>query len=102
MLEAQTAQLGADHPNTLSTKRSLVSLYQAQGQYNRAETLLKEVLNAQTAKLGADHPNTLSSKGRLGSLYYVMRRFGESVPLFEESLLKLPRRRLVGQCFRKM
>jgi serine/threonine protein kinase len=54
-VQLRTAQLGADHPDTLTSKNNLALLYKAQGQYAKAETLFKQVLEVSTAKLGSDH-----------------------------------------------
>jgi hypothetical protein len=57
-VEARTAKLGADHPDTLTTKNNLALIYQAQKRYDLAEPLFSEVVEASRRKLGAAHPDT--------------------------------------------
>jgi tetratricopeptide (TPR) repeat protein len=61
-------------------------VYQAQGKYDGAETLFKEVLAGQTAKLGADHPYTLTSKDNLAGLYRHQGKYDLAETLFKEVL----------------
>jgi serine/threonine protein kinase len=61
--------LGADHPDTLTSKKSLAMLYQDRGEYGKAEALFLEVVRGRTAHLGARHPDTLTSKDDLALLY---------------------------------
>src|SRR5207302_6484110 len=68
-VQLRTAQLGADHPDTLTGKKELAVLYRAQGKLDRAEPLYQEVLQGRTARLGAGHLDTLTSKNDLGVLY---------------------------------
>jgi tetratricopeptide (TPR) repeat protein len=89
-VQLRTAKLGADHPDTLTSKSNLARLYYHQGQYARAETLCKEVLEGFTAKLGADHPCTLTSKHNLAVLYQDQGQYTKAETLFKkaETLLK--------------
>jgi len=54
--ESLTAGLGADHPQTLTSKHNLALVYHAQGKHAQAGTLLMEVLEGRTARLGPDSP----------------------------------------------
>jgi tetratricopeptide (TPR) repeat protein/tRNA A-37 threonylcarbamoyl transferase component Bud32 len=85
-LQLHTAQLGADHPDSLRGKNSLAELYFDQGRYDLAEPLLEEVLDARTRKLGADHPDTLTSKNNLAVLYHVRGKYDRAEPLLKELL----------------
>jgi tetratricopeptide (TPR) repeat protein len=78
--------LGADHPDTLTSKNSLAELYREQDQYDRAEPLYQEVLEGRTARLGADHPDTLTTKFNLAALYYKHGKFDRAEPLYQEVL----------------
>jgi serine/threonine protein kinase/tetratricopeptide (TPR) repeat protein len=80
------AGLEADHPDTLSTRHHLASLYHSQGKYAEAETLFKEVVAAQTANLGADHPDTLTSKHDLAFLYQDQGKYPEAKRLYKDVL----------------
>ena len=90
-VQLRTAKLGADHPDTLTSKQSLADLYRHlaalfrdQGKSDRAETLLKEVLNARTARLGADHSDTLTSKNSLALLYDNQKKYDLAETLYKE------------------
>ena len=65
MLEAQTARLGPNHPDTLHTKGDLAVVMKKQGDLPEARALYEAVLEAQTARLGPNHPDTLLTKGNL-------------------------------------
>src|SRR5579883_620457 len=85
-VQLRTANLGADHPNTLTSKNNLAQLYQFQGQYAKAEPLFKEALEGRTAKLGADHPDTLTTKNNLASLYRLQGQYAKAEPLYKDAL----------------
>jgi hypothetical protein len=55
---SRTAKLGADHPDTLTTRNNLALLYQARKQYDLAEALFREVVEGSRRKLGEAHPDT--------------------------------------------
>jgi tetratricopeptide (TPR) repeat protein len=57
-VEARTAKLGADHPDTLTSKNNLALLYQAQNRHDLAEPLFREVVEGSRQKLGPTHPDT--------------------------------------------
>jgi tetratricopeptide (TPR) repeat protein len=85
-VQLRTSKLGADHPNTLTTKHNLAGLYKDQGKYAPAERLYKEVLAVRTTKLGADHPNTLATKNNLAVLYQNQGKYAPAETLFKEVL----------------
>jgi hypothetical protein len=59
VLEARTAKLGGDHPDTLTTRYHMALLYQAMGRYGLAEPLFREVVEDSRRKLGPVHPDTV-------------------------------------------
>jgi serine/threonine protein kinase/lipopolysaccharide biosynthesis regulator YciM len=79
----RTARLGADHPDTLTSKAVLANLYHHQGKYDRAGLLYQEVIGAQAARLGADHPDTLASKNDLAALYKAQGKYDRAEALFQ-------------------
>ena len=85
-IRLRTANLGADHPDTLGSKHDLALLYRYKGMYDLAEPLLKEVLQVQTAKLGADHSDTLTSKKDLAVLYDHQSKYPLAEQLLKEVL----------------
>jgi eukaryotic-like serine/threonine-protein kinase len=82
----QVGRLGPTHPDTLTTKNNLASLYMHLGKWELADPLLHEVLQAQLAQLGPDHPKTLISKSNLASLYNRQRHFEKAEQLFKQVL----------------
>ena len=61
--------LGADHDLRLRAIAALRDLFVAQGDYERAVSVQKELLECQLARLGRDHPETLAARDRLGRLW---------------------------------
>jgi tetratricopeptide (TPR) repeat protein len=86
--ELRSANLGADHPDTLTSKDCLAKVYEAQGFFERAETLWQEVLERRTATLGPDHLATLTSKHYLVRCYVNRRAFDRAEPLMQEVVQK--------------
>ncbi len=85
-LELRTQVLGAEHPNTLTSKNGLASVLHNLGQYAEARTMYHEVLNLRTQKLGAEHPDTLTSKNGLASILYSLRQYSEAEAMYREVL----------------
>jgi serine/threonine protein kinase/lipopolysaccharide biosynthesis regulator YciM len=85
-VQLRTAQLGANHLDTLHSKHNLAGLYYALGKYDPAEPLYQEVLAGFTAQLGADHPDTLRCKNNLVELYRAQGKYDRSETLFKEVL----------------
>jgi serine/threonine protein kinase/tetratricopeptide (TPR) repeat protein len=82
----RTAQLGANHPDTLTSRISLAGLYHDQGDLKRAEALTKEVLTDCTTTLEAGHTLTLTCKSNLALLYRDQGNYERAEPLFKEVL----------------
>jgi hypothetical protein len=59
VVEARTAKLGADHPDTLTTRNNLALTYQSRKRCDLAEPLFREVVEDSRRKLGPTHPDTL-------------------------------------------
>ncbi len=81
-----TAQLGADHPDTLTSMNELAWGYQAAGKLDLALPLYEETLKRRTAKLGPDHLDTLQSMNNLALGYEGARKLDLALPLYEETL----------------
>ena len=69
MLEKSQQILGKDHPDTLTTKGNLASMYWAQRRTAEAARLEAEVLEKRQQILREDYPYTLTAKGNLASTY---------------------------------
>ncbi|MGW4791889.1 tetratricopeptide repeat protein, partial [Nonomuraea sp. NPDC004297] len=61
--------LGADHPDTLTSRSNLASAYQTAGNLGRAIHLHEQVLADQERVLGPDHPDAFASRNNLAIAY---------------------------------
>jgi serine/threonine protein kinase/tetratricopeptide (TPR) repeat protein len=80
------AELGPDHPDTLTTVSNLALAYEMVGKHDLALPLLEETLKLTKARLGPDHPDTLNSMGGLAHGYQAVGKMDLALPLFEETL----------------
>ena len=78
--------LGADHPDTLSSRNNLAGAYQEAGRVEEAIPLYERTLADAERVLGADHPQTLTSRNNLASAYQEAGRLEEAIPLYERTL----------------
>lgn len=85
-LALKKANLGPDHPNTLTSMNNLAMGYQAAGKVDRALPLLEETLALMKVKLGPDTLITMNSMGNLASGYQAAGRLDRALPLLEETL----------------
>ncbi|MFE7634823.1 tetratricopeptide repeat protein, partial [Kitasatospora sp. NPDC057518] len=75
--------LGADHPDTLSSRHNLAYSYSEAGDTDDAISLLEQVLIDRQRVLGADHLNTLSSRHNLATTYWKAGRTDDAISLLE-------------------
>jgi len=68
--------LEADHPDTLNSMDGLAVVYESQGRYDEAVTLLQHASAGSEKRLGPDH--TLNSMRGLASLYEAQGRHDEA------------------------
>ena len=61
--------LGADHPDTLTSRNNLAGAYQSAGRLDEAIALYTRTLTDRERVLGADHPDTLTSRNNLARAY---------------------------------
>ena len=59
----QERKYGKEDPHTLTAMHNLAPAYLAQGEYAKAEELLRTTLDARRRVLGKQHPRTLKSLG---------------------------------------
>ena len=85
-LDLRKANLGADHPDTLTSQNSLAVAFWAAGQNDRAIPLLEQTVEARSAKLGPDHPDTLTSLNNLALVYKSSGDLVRSIPLLERTV----------------
>jgi serine/threonine protein kinase len=85
-LELRRAQLGPDHPDTLTERNNLAVAYLAAGLASDAAPILEGVLKLREARLGPDHPDTLISRNSLAMAYHNAGRLAEALRMDEETL----------------
>ena len=78
VINVRQAQLGLDHPDTLTSMANLASTYGNLGKWDEAEKLFVDVMNARKTKLGSNHPDTLSTMTSLASIYRYQGRWDEA------------------------
>jgi len=78
--------LGADHPQTLTSRNNLAAAYETAGDLGRAIPLLEQALADRQRVLGADHPDTLGSRYNLAGAYVSAGDLGRAIPLYEQAL----------------
>jgi tetratricopeptide (TPR) repeat protein len=86
--------LGADHPNTLSSRNDLAFAYRLAGRLGEAIALHEATLADRERVLGTDHPDTLTSRNNLAFAYRWTGRLGEAITLHEATLAD--RERILG------
>ncbi len=85
-LASETRRLGADHPQTLYTKKALGQALHRQGRLDEAVPLYAEVYAKRSKQYGLSHPLTLASGGQLASAYNTLGRPAEAEPLLRQQL----------------
>ncbi|WP_328670492.1 FxSxx-COOH system tetratricopeptide repeat protein [Streptomyces sp. NBC_00328] len=94
LTDAQTTQLGDDHPDTLTSRNNLAAACESVGDLERAIPLFEQALTDSQRVLGDDHPNTLVSRNNLAGAYQAAGDLERAIPLFEQTLTD--RVRLLG------
>ena len=78
--------LGADHPDTLTSRNNLAGAYRAAGDLGRAIPMYEQALADRLRVLGADHPDTLTSRNNLAGAYRAAGDLGRAIPMYEQVL----------------
>jgi tetratricopeptide (TPR) repeat protein len=73
--------LGPEHPDVAASLNSLAELYQAQGQYAKAEPLYDRALAILEGALGPEHPNVATCLENYALCLRAMDRSQEAEPL---------------------
>ena len=84
VIEGRTAQLGAQHPDTLTAKNNLACLLVDLGERGEARRLYMEVIEGYTVQLGAQHTDTLGAKLNLACLLQNLGEHDEARRLYTE------------------
>jgi CHAT domain-containing protein len=85
-LKISEASLGEDHPSVATTLNNLAGLYEAKGEYDRAEPLYLRSLKIKEASLGEDHPSVATTLNNLAGLYEAKGEYDRAEPLYLRSL----------------
>ena len=94
LLAEQELALGADHPDTMTTRHNLANAYRDAGRTAEAITMHEQNLADRERVLGADHPDTLATRNNLANAYRAAGRTAEAITLFEQTLAD--RERVLG------
>ena len=83
-LMSKEAELGRDHPDTLTSRNYLATAYWAVGRTAEAIPMLEQTLQLCEAKLGHDHPLTHRVTRSLMQAYYKAGDFERALPYYRE------------------
>ncbi|MCS0638337.1 FxSxx-COOH system tetratricopeptide repeat protein [Streptomyces sp. LP05-1] len=86
VLDAETAHLGPDHPDTLASRNNLAGTLGELGHRQEAADLHRETLTASERILGPDHPGTLNSRNNLATTLHHLGHHQEAADLHRETL----------------
>jgi serine/threonine protein kinase/tetratricopeptide (TPR) repeat protein len=89
--ELTSAQLGPDHPNTLTVLMSYAEVCYEDGRFTDAEKLYAIAFERRLAVLGADDPLTWASQYALAKVWSELGRFEDSERAQRESLAETTR-----------
>lgn len=92
VLASESQRLGADHPQTLYTKKVLGQTLHRQGRLEQAVALYAEVHAKRRARYGPQHRLTLSAGSQLAAAYNTLGRPELAEPLLREELQALQQR----------
>lgn len=84
VIAARASILGADHPDTLDSRRRLIYALARQTKYAEAETEARSVLKAREKTLGPEHVDTISSRYNLAEPLIEQGKFAEAESLYRE------------------
>ncbi len=83
-VDLRTQALGAEHPDTLTSRDNLAALQLALGHIDEADATISQTLEARTRVLGPDAGETLATKSRLALVRQDQQRFDESERIHRE------------------
>ncbi|NQT37757.1 MAG: tetratricopeptide repeat protein [Planctomycetes bacterium] len=78
--------LGSEHPDYATNLDNLALVYQARGEYVKAEPLYFQALDIKRTVLGEEHPDYVLSLNNLANLYETMSEYAKAEPLYMEML----------------
>ncbi|HKL14377.1 MAG TPA: tetratricopeptide repeat protein, partial [Balneolaceae bacterium] len=77
---------GADHPTTMKSQSGLANLLAEQENYQKADSLLQEVVSVRRERLGEEHPLLAQSLYELASVQYRAGGYESAARLSREAL----------------
>ncbi len=80
-----SANLGPNHPDTLTSISYLADAHTATGKHELALPLLEEAFRLRSAELGPEHPDTLTSMNSLGMGQLATGKLPAAMPLLESA-----------------
>ncbi|KAF7986455.1 hypothetical protein HWV62_31227 [Athelia sp. TMB] len=81
-----SARLGEEHLDTLTTVDTLADVYSDHGKYDKAEELYERALAGRKKQLGENHPDTLTTLNKLAYLRYLQGKDDQAKELFIQVL----------------
>jgi tetratricopeptide (TPR) repeat protein len=64
----------------------LAGLYEAMGDYAKAEPFFRRALEIRNTVLGPEHPDTAASLNNLAALYWAMAVYDQALPFYQRAL----------------
>lgn len=86
LLEVQTRVLGAEHPDTLSTRHNVAASYFDLNETDRAREMFEELLPVRARVIGEKHLFTLHTRSSLADCLAKLGSFEEAIAIYEEVL----------------
>jgi tetratricopeptide (TPR) repeat protein len=85
-IEIQKRVLGAEHPDTLTTRDCVANALNKQGKYEEALGIYGEVLSIEERVLGAEHPDTLTTRHNMAFALDSQGKYEEALGIYGEVL----------------
>jgi CHAT domain-containing protein/Tfp pilus assembly protein PilF len=86
LVEKVKQLFGPDHTHTAAQMNNLAALYQATGQYAKAEPLFLRSMAIWEAKLGKEHADVATALNNLAGLYQHLGQYAKAEPLYRRCL----------------
>src|SRR4030095_16133023 len=83
----EEAARGPDHLEVAAFLDNLAEVYEAQGQYTRAEPFYQRALSIREKALKPTHPGIASSLDHLAGLYDAQGQYSQAEPLYQRALM---------------
>ena len=94
-LQVRERVLGAEHPDTLASRNSLLEWLQNAGRHDEALGLGQDLLAARRRVLGSEHPDTLTTMNDTAIVLFQKGKTADAITLMQECVET--RRRVLGE-----